>query len=60
MYIQGICINMEKSKDRQNKIYVSLWTKEKRSGVWDFKEKGCNSQEDEKRGNVGKQVSWAR
>lgn len=60
MYTQGICINMEKSKDRQNKIYVSLWTKEERSRVRDLKKKGCNSQEDEKRANVGKQVSWAR
>ena len=51
---------MGKSKDRQNKIYASLWTKEKRSGVWDIKEKECNSQEDEKRANVRKHVSWVR
>ena len=40
----------------KNEIYMSSWTKEKQVGVWAFKEKEYNSQEDEKEQMFGKQM----
>lgn len=41
----GNPINMRDSKDRQNEVYMSLWTR-KKGQVWGFKGKEGNSQEE--------------
>lgn len=41
---------------KQNDGYMLSWTKEKEVGIWDFKEKEDNSQEDEKDELFGKQI----
>ena len=33
---------------KQNEAHMSFWAKEKGRGIWDFKGKEWNSQEDEK------------
>ena len=47
MYIWGAHRNTRPQRGR-NELYMSFSTKEKWVGVWDFKEKEDNSQEDEK------------
>ena len=41
---------------RQNEVYMSFRSKEKRVGVWDFKGKEGYSREDEKEQMFGKQI----
>ena len=37
------------SKDGQNEVSMSSWAKEKQVGVWDFRGKECNSQDNEEK-----------
>lgn len=44
----------DKMRVRYNEVYLSSWTKEKQVGIWDFKGKEGNSQEDKKEPMFGK------
>ena len=44
----------DKMRVRYNEVYLSSWNKEKQVGLWDFKGKEGNSQEDEKEPTSGK------
>ena len=44
----------DKMRVRYNEVCLSSWTKEKQVGLWNFKGKEGNSQEDEKEATFGK------